>query len=70
MIELSVQDYCHHGCMDFEPRVARLVADNAPGSVLITCVNSRRCEYMVRYLSNHTDEERKPNVHMDESYTG
>lgn len=59
MITLNLEDYCHEGCMRFEPRVikgAYFMCDNIrvnDSTTTITCEHSAECQYMVRYLKKH-----------------
>ena len=53
MITLSLQPYCHEGCMRFEPRVLRGLT-LADANTIISCEHSAECQYMVRYLKHHS----------------
>lgn len=60
MITLQLEDYCHEGCMRFEPRVIKGLAlgDRA---TIIACEHSAECQYMARYLKKHSLEKEKKN---------
>ena len=65
MITLNLEDYCHEGCMRFEPRVIKgsVMCDNAilDSTTTITCEHSAECQYMVRYLKKHGLEKENNN---------
>lgn len=61
MIELDLKDYCQHGCMDFDAAVVKAQTYADEMAVYIRCVNAKRCEYMVRYLTNHAKENSQKN---------
>lgn len=52
MITLKLEDYCHDGCMRFEPKTirGRTVDDTA---IIVSCEHWAECQYMVRYLKKH-----------------
>ena len=52
MITLKLEDYCHDGCMRFEPNVMRGMRPIDP-EIVVTCEHWAECQYMVRYLKNH-----------------
>ena len=58
MIRLGVEDYCHEGCMRFEPRVLRGIT-LADSNIIVTCEHAAECQYMVRYLKKHSMEKEK-----------
>ena len=52
MITLKLEDYCHDGCMRFEPKAIRGMRPTDP-EIVVTCEHWAECEYMVRYLKKH-----------------
>ena len=57
MIELKLQPYCHYGCMNFEAKVDKYHDYADEDRIDISCVNAKRCEYMIRYLAKHASKE-------------
>ena len=60
MISLNLEDYCHDGCMRFEPKVLRGVTPS-DRTILVTCEHWAECQYMVRYLKKHGLEKENNN---------
>ena len=58
MITLSLQPYCHEGCMRFEPRVLRGI-HITDADITVSCEHSAECQYMMRYLKKHGMEKEK-----------
>ena len=52
MITLNLEDYCHEGCMRFEPKVISGTRIADP-EIIVTCEHWAECQYMVRYLKKH-----------------
>lgn len=60
MITLNLEDYCHDGCMRFEPKVLRGVTPSDM-TIIVTCEHWAECQYMVRYLKKHGLEKENTN---------
>ena len=60
MITLNLEDYCHEGCMRFEPKTIKGLT---PGdrAIVVTCEHLSECQYMVRYLKKHGLEKENNN---------
>lgn len=52
MIVLKLEDYCHDGCMRFEPKTIIGMRPIDP-EIVVTCEHWAECQYMVRYLKKH-----------------
>ena len=58
MISLDIKEYCNCGCMDFSPVVLKRESYmNLGGDTIIRCENTKRCEYIMRYLNNHKEDD-------------
>lgn len=61
MITLNLEDYCHEGCMRFEPKVLKGVTPSDM-TIHVTCEHWAECQYMVRYLKKHGLEKENGDV--------
>lgn len=56
MITLILENYCQMGCRRFEPNVRRGLTLGDPNTY-VKCKYEAECAYMLRYLTNHYEEE-------------